>query len=148
FSGNYVYDEVSSANWVNISNRFTFPISSAENLVPSGKVNISDLLIPGEPLYVAFRYEGLPVPPAPRMNRQWRIEQFLLTNDYDQGATTLADQTTAGWSIVSRGGVDPGRGGTIQTTRLNFFANNVNLDVGVEEWGITQAIDLFKIEPD
>src|SRR5690606_3906178 len=117
-------------------------------VTPSGELEISDLLVPGKPFYVAFRYISLGVPPGPRMNRQWRVEDFSMVNTYATGSTVLANHQTAGWSIVSKGDVDPGRGGSIQATRLNFFANNTTLDVGLEEWGITQAIDLFRIEPD
>lgn len=160
FNGNYTFDDVSSADWTNISDRFSFsaPVDgktpstvtpSCALTVTSGcNSDISDLLEPGKPFYVAFRYISLGVPPGPRMNRQWRVEDFSLINEYSNGSTVLANHESAGWTMVSKGGVDEGRGGSIQQIRLNFFANNENLDVGLEEWGITQEIDLFKVDPD
>ena len=148
FNGVYTHINVRAATWMDISDRFIFPLAGTSDVVPSGEVEVSDLFVPGEPFYVAFRYTSIGVPPAPRLNRQWRVELFSLINKHPIGTTVLANHQTAGWSIVSQGRVDAGRGGSIQATRLNFFANNVNLDVGLEEWGITQEIDLFKIEPD
>lgn len=153
FNGVYTYDDVSAATWIDISDEFVFssPANGAAPtvLTPSGELEVSDLLAPGQPFYVAIRYTSIGVPPAPRFSRGWRVEEFALINEHSTGTTTLANHQTAGWSMVSRGGVAPGRGGTIQSIRLNFLANNTeNLEIGLEEWGITQAIDLFKVEPD
>lgn len=153
FNGIYTHSDVSEATWIDISDEFDFsaPVGGAtpSMVTPSGELEVSDLLVPGQPFYVAFRYTSIGVPPAPRFSRGWRVENFSLVNEHSTGTTVLANHQTAGWSIVSRGGVAPGRGGTIQSTRLNFLANNTEgIEIGLEEWGITQEIDLFKIDPD
>ncbi|WP_294080788.1 DUF5017 domain-containing protein [Proteiniphilum sp. UBA5384] len=149
YNGSNEYEDVSNATWIDISDRFEFPIVNTGALTPAGIIDVSDLLVPGKPFFVAFRYTSIGVPPGPRMNRQWRVELFELINEYSTGTTILANHQTAGWSIVSRGGVEEGRGGSIQSNRLNFFANiGESIDVGLEEWGITQEIDLFKVAPD
>lgn len=145
FNGNYTHSHVSAATWTDISDRFVF--SSPENgqapttLTPSGNADVSDLLVAGQPFYVAFRYTSTGVPPAPRFSRGWRVEDFSLIHEHADGATVLVSQQTAGWSMVSKGGVAPGRGGSVQAVRLNFLANNTEgIETGLEEWGITNAI--------
>ena len=141
FEGTYTYDKVTAATWVNISDRFDFPlVDTGGDLTPSGDIDISDDLVANVPFFVAFRYKTIGVPPATRMGRNWRVEEFSLTNHFESESRVLADHQSAGWILVENGEVDGGRGGSIQQTRLNFLANNVNRDVPIEVWAITKPI--------
>lgn len=148
FNGNYTYENVTAANWQVISDRFTFPAAETGNLTAAGKKTISDLFVPGQPFYMAFRYQTIGMPPATRMGRNWRVELFSLLNEFEGGSTVLANQVSAGWSMVHENNVDPGRGGTVQTVRLNFLANNMNREIPLDIWAVSQPVDLFKVEPD
>lgn len=51
------YQSVKSANWINISNRFNIPpiVGSAASFSNAGTADISDLIVPGKPIYFAWR---------------------------------------------------------------------------------------------
>ncbi|WP_353196201.1 DUF5017 domain-containing protein [Parapedobacter defluvii] len=148
FSGNYIYDDVTAADWINISDKFVYPQVETGGLTNAGTISIVDLFVPGKPFYIAYRYQTIGRPPAARDGRNWRVEQFSLVNEYAAGSTVLADQTTAGWSAVNQDNVDPGRGVTISSARLNFRSNNVRREIGLDVWVVSQPIDLFKVDPD
>jgi len=143
FNGIYDFENVThpNSNWIDISNRFTFP-NVDTGLQPAGVQDISDLIDPGKPLYIAYKYKTIGRPPATRIGRNWRVELFSLTSRPAADTLILADQTSPGWSIISKGSVDPGRGGSVQTVRLNFLSNNVNESIGIEEWAVSKPIDM------
>lgn len=144
FNGNYTYADVTAASWVDISDRYTFPVSETGSLTPAGVNDITDLLEEGKPIFIAFRYKTIGLPPAERMGRNWRVEAFSLESENTYASRQLTSHTNAGWNIVSQGNVDPGRGGTVQTTRLNFLANNVNQSVAIDEWAVSRPINLSR----
>src|SRR5690606_12590308 len=47
------------------------------------------------------------------------------------------------WTMVSAGNVEPGRGGTVQLTRLGFLANkDDDVSVGIDEWAVSRPVKL------
>ncbi len=148
FNGNFIYEDIIAANWHVVSSRFTFPSLTADGVLAAGEADISDMFVPGLPFYVAFRYLAVGVPPARSLGRLWRVQSFSLLNESEGRSTILADQVSAGWSIIHGGEIDPGRGGSMTSTRLTFLSNNVNRANTLDIWAITQPIDVFKTDPD
>ncbi|WP_353140343.1 DUF5017 domain-containing protein [Pseudopedobacter sp.] len=56
FDGNYAYENVRSANWINISDRFNIPpiVGTAASFTDAGIADISDLAATGKPIYFAW----------------------------------------------------------------------------------------------
>src|SRR5690606_16710451 len=55
FNGDYSsIQSLQAATWVDITNRFVF--GSTTTFLTSGEKDISDLLEPGSPIYIAFKY--------------------------------------------------------------------------------------------
>lgn len=143
FEGTYTYEEVTTATWINISDKFQFPlVDTGGDLTPAGEINISDHLTANVPFVIAFRYKTIGMPPAARLGRHWRMAEFSLTHHIQGNTRVLADYHSAEWTLVENGTSDPGRGGSIQLERLNFLSNNVSRDVPVEVWAITKPINL------
>ncbi|WP_294080795.1 DUF5017 domain-containing protein [Proteiniphilum sp. UBA5384] len=141
FDGIYSYDKVNSATWKNISDKFSFPLTDT-GLTPGGETDISEYLTAGSPFFIAFRYKTTEMPPAARIGRNWRVEEFSLSYHLKEESKILIQQESADWTLVEHGEVDPGRGGTIQQNRLNFYSNNINRDISLDIWAITKPIIL------
>jgi len=56
FNGDYSFENVKNANWIDISNRFTIPpiVGTSPTFSDAGKADISDLVEKGKPLYFAW----------------------------------------------------------------------------------------------
>lgn len=141
FEGMYTYDKVAAAAWVNISDKFQFPlVDTGGDLTPAGEVNISEYVRADIPFFIAFRYKTIGMPPAARIGRPWRVQEFSLINHNQGERRVIADQYSAQWTFVENGPTDSGRGVGIQGNRLNFSANNINRDMPVEIWAITKPV--------
>ncbi|WP_294080797.1 sialate O-acetylesterase, partial [Proteiniphilum sp. UBA5384] len=140
FDGIYTLNKIREAVWEDISDKFRFPLTDTQELTPAGSIDISEYVTAKKPFFVAFRYKTAGVPPADRMGRNWRVEEFSLTNHFEEKTNILANHHTAGWVLVENGEIDPGRGATIQQNRLNFLANNINREVPLEIWAISKAM--------
>jgi len=106
FNGDYSsVAKIKAATWTDITSRFT--LGTSATFVASGTKDISDLIVSGKPIYIAFKY----VTTSQATNglaRQWFIQTFAikskktLTNTASATpiALTLADQIHAGFQIV------------------------------------------------
>lgn len=123
FDGNYSdLASVQKANWIDITNRFVFGTSAT--FISSTNQDISDLLVPGMPIYFAFRYLTRPQE-ANGLARTRMIQSFLLKSKalFNDAEVTITDQAYAGFRIVDQEPVNAPARSTITTTRVSLLGN-------------------------
>lgn len=139
FNGDYTATGIRAATWTDISGRFRIA-TPADNraVVPSGRVDISDLLAPDRPVYIMYHYINRPNAVYGRYNL-WRFQGFLLDAVTPVNAITLANQSTAAWRIVLDGPWETGRV-TSTSTSFTFRGNITNTEVYQEAWGVSRGV--------
>ncbi|WP_294080798.1 DUF5017 domain-containing protein [Proteiniphilum sp. UBA5384] len=159
FSGEYTYAAVSAADWTSFSDKITFPLTNADGPAGDGKINnsikITDLMEQGKTFWVGFRYICPDRPPAPRNSRQWRIGFYTLNHELSGETISLSNYNDADWNsqwtFITEGNVESGRAPSIVTAdgkALNFLGNQTSSYEGFEAWGISNAHDIFTVDPD
>ncbi|MBO9632956.1 MAG: DUF5017 domain-containing protein [Chitinophagaceae bacterium] len=146
FSGSYDTNSIKAATWVDITNRFTLSTGSGTATVetPSGVSNITDLLSPGKPIYIAYYYVGYG-PLTTAQQRTWRVMSFSLSNSYPDGSVvSLANLASAGWIGVNV--KNPANVWTVTST-LVYFDPKSSL-VESEDWVISKPFFVSRVEPD
>ncbi len=140
FSGDYSsLAKVKAATWVDITSRFT--LGTSATLLASGVKDISDLLLPGKPIYIAFRY--LTKPQAVNgIARQWFIQSFTINSNKlldNTLALTIADQAGAGFRIVDDNKATAPVLSSVSATRLTLQGNTY-LHAGLPQFDPTNPI--------
>lgn len=123
FDGNYEsLASVKTATWTEITNRFSY--GTNETFAASGNIDISDLVVPGSPLYVAFKYLTRPQLEN-GLARTWMIQSFVLASTYQfNGASlTFSDQALAGFRIVDEDPVNAPARSQVTTSRITLLGN-------------------------
>jgi hypothetical protein len=100
FSGTHTMDDINAANWTDVTSRFAIPTSAG--YIPSGDVDLSDLIVEGRPLYFALYYISQPQATAGRYAR-YQFTNFLLRSVTDLGSTTLRSQSATNWTLTHNG---------------------------------------------
>jgi hypothetical protein len=148
FSGVYDSANIRSATWKDISTRFKLATAASgalSDVTASGKADISDLVLKGMPLYLAYQYVGDKPPATTPTQRTWRIQSFSLTNTLPSGImSTLATLTSAGWIPVDV--VNPANKWTVAADMLQFAPNSTLL--ASEDWIITKPLFVTRVSPD
>lgn len=129
FNGDYSsVDKVKAATWTDITSRFTLATNATfVPAVPAPK-EISDLIVAGKPIYIAFKYVTLPQA-TNGLARQWFIQTFaiksLTTLPSTASATpitlTLADQIHAGFTIVDNSPTTNPAASSVTSTRVTLW---------------------------
>lgn len=124
FNGDYSsLASVKAATWTDITSRFA--LGTNATFKATGAKDISDLLIPGQPIYFAFKY--ITKPQATNgLARQWFIQTLAITSKAKLDGTiglTIADQATAGFRIVDENAENAPARSTITSTRLTMYGN-------------------------
>ncbi len=140
FNGDYSsLAKVKAATWTDITGRFALGTTAA--FLASGKIDISDLMVSGKPIYIAYKYTTRPQA-INGLARQWFIQSFaiksLKTLDNTGGATPitlfLADQNSAGFRIIDENAAaNPGPNfvpydkaparASVTATRITLYGN-------------------------
>lgn len=111
FNGDYSsLAKVKAATWTDITSRFAIGTTAA--FVASGVKDISDLMVAGKPIYIAFKYVTKPQA-VNGLARQWFIQNFAIksTTTLINTATGLplalniANQANAGFRIIDENAV-------------------------------------------
>mgnify|MGYP001298709086 CR=1 FL=1 len=140
FDGVPDINHIRAANWTDITDRFKLNVRGASASLPSGVSDLKDLHVPGQPLYIGYRYICKPQSQY-GANSTWRIRAFSLQSQTALGVSSLATLTTADWMLVNHGDiVDPNRGAVIESSgavRLN--GNHLNKEVETESWAISKG---------
>lgn len=148
FSGIYDSAIVKNTNWVDITNRFTLATAPAGGLsanTPSGKADLSDLVVKGKPLYIGFQYVGEKTAGTTPTQRTWRILGFSLTGTQPGGApNTLVSHTSAGWLAVDV--INRANKWAVSADNIQFSPAST-LEAS-EDWMITKPIWVTKVAPD
>ncbi|SMC43689.1 DUF5017 domain-containing protein [Pedobacter africanus] len=153
FTGTYDEASVKKASWKDITSKFTLSVSPAGVLGPkvsSGKVDITDELVAGKPVFFGFKFVGAASPGTTSTQRGWRIYNFdLTTTDPDGTSTVLASRTNAGWNPVNILDAVSAAGTSkwIYTTDM-FYYDPMSSLVESEGWYITKGFLPDNMSPD
>ena len=123
FDGNYDnLSSVKNANWIDITDRFV--LGTSATFVPSTVQDISDLVVPGRSIFIAFRYETKPQAIHGLANN-WMIQSFSLKSNesLDEVPIEITDQANAGFRIVDQEPENAPSLSTITTTRVSLLGN-------------------------
>jgi plastocyanin len=123
FNGDYSdLASVKAANWVDITDRFVF--GSTATFTNSTTQDISGLLVPGKPIYFAYRYLTRPQE-TNGLARTWMIQGFVVKSNalFNEAQVTITDQPYAGFRIVDEEPVNAPSRSTITTTRVSLLGN-------------------------
>ncbi|EOR94156.1 hypothetical protein ADIARSV_2651 [Arcticibacter svalbardensis MN12-7] len=127
---------IGSINWIDISDRANFAVIAL--LSSSGKIDLSDLVVPNKPVRFAFKFDGpsssTTLPPV------WTIGQFNLYTTFLSGnTTTLQTLGSLQWSVFD---VKNQNAKWIVTTTLRIDAGARN-EPDNEDWVVSNSIDLM-----
>lgn len=122
------YDDLASvkaATWTDITSRFTLSPGISTAFTASGVQDISDLLVPGKPIYIAFQYLNKPQQ-ANGLARQWMVQTLVVNSKKTLGgkALALADQMNAGFVLVDQLKEQAPARSLITTSRITLYANS------------------------
>lgn len=127
FNGDYSsVAKVKAATWTDITSRFS--LSTSPTFVLTGAKNISDLIVSGKPIYIAFKYvtnSQAPIPNGNGLARQRYIQTFAIKSKPNSAtpiALTLADQVHAGFRIVDNSPTTNPAASSVTTTRVTLWA--------------------------
>lgn len=141
---NGIYDEgsVEAANWIDLSDKFTF--SSGVDRTPSGEVSLKEYAgdNPNAQLYVAFRYRDNE---KPRQNN-WIIRTITLDLISPEGVrSSSAAMSTMGWKVVDF--KNPAVTWNISSSTQILIDGGTNQPEN-DDWVISKAFNLRKGTPD
>lgn len=125
FNGKYGdLASVKAATWTDITARFVLSPGTSSAFTPSTLQDISDLLVAGKPIYIAYQYLTQPQK-TNGLSRQWMVEVFSLKSKKMLGSNilALADQMNAGFVIVDQyKDQAPGRS-LVTSSRVTLYGN-------------------------
>lgn len=141
---NGIYDEgsVEAANWIDLSDKFTF--SSGVDRTPSGEVSLKEYAgdDPNAQLYVAFRYRDNE---KPRQNN-WIIRTITLDLISPEGVRSSSEaMSTMGWKVVDF--KNPAVTWNISSSTQILIDGGTNQPEN-DDWVISKAFNLRKGTPD
>jgi hypothetical protein len=124
FNGDYSsLAKVKAATWTDITSRFALGTKTV--FLASGTKEISDLMVPGKPIYIAFKYVTKPQA-TNGLARNWFIQAFVIKSDTMLNNTVslnLTDQPNAGFRIVDENQENAPALSLITSTRVSLYGN-------------------------
>lgn len=123
FTGNYSnLASVKSATWIDITNRFK--LATSATFIASTPQDLSDLIVAGKPLYIAFRYITKPQA-VNGLARIWSIQGLTLTSKsvFNGANPVLNDQIYAGFRIVDEDTVNAPSQSLVAPSRVTLQGN-------------------------
>lgn len=152
FNGDYSdYSNIAAATWVDITDRFT--LATTITFTSSGVVDISDLIDPGKPLFIGFKYtvrsKAEINDPTRERPRQWHIQSFTFTGKTDAGPIVMGDMQSSGFNIIHQHPEIESR--TAQSaTRISLFGHAMDEptdpDIHTEIWAVTKPFETGDID--
>lgn len=142
FNGIYDEESVEAADWVDLSEKFTF--SSGVDRTPSGEVSLKEYAgdDPNAQLYVAFRYRDTE---KPRQNN-WIVRAITLDLISPEGVrNSLAAMSTMGWKAVDF--KNPAVTWNLVPSSQILIDGGANQPEN-DDWAISKAFNLRKGTPD
>ena len=92
FNGSMTAEAINSAEWTDITDRFALPLAKDITARTPTQDDLADLVTPGEPLYIAFKYVTPPRTVSSAYST-WDIFNFKVSQQTALGSTALVDQT-------------------------------------------------------
>lgn len=127
FKGDYSsLATVKAATWTDITSRFA-PLATTATFVPAviTPKDITDLIIPGKPIYIAYKYVTKPQV-ANGLVRQWFIQTFEIKSKAVLDGSiplTITDQAGAGFRIVDENKATAPARSSVTATRVTLYGN-------------------------
>lgn len=150
FDNTYTPAGIAVAKWTDITSRFTLSTaapSAVGAITPSGDVDLSDIVVPGKPIYFAWRYLGQPSATSAQGGRTWRIHEFNLSKKLTNGAVvSVVNVNSASWL-----GVDvknPANAWTVQTGVPPLYFAPAGTVLESEDWAVSRALFPNAVKPD
>ncbi len=147
FNNIYNYENVSAANWTDITSRFDIRTSVATAVV-AGSYQISDLAEAGKPLYIAFKYASKKQEEFGKVRRR-TITLFNMTGISVFGDHILGDPSSSNFRLVEKGD-DEKTLSTLSATTITFNGYSRSLptdpDPETDTWVVSKAFDLGKLD--
>jgi hypothetical protein len=148
FNGDYTsYNHIQAATWTDITNKFTYATSGT--YVPSKTFAISDLKVPGKPLYIGFKYVTKPIAvngPA----RSWYVNNIAMIGNSIYGPHLLGDLISSDFKLVEQKPEIAASLSTYTATRITLsgykYADPTDPDPGTETWAISKGFNMEKID--
>jgi len=124
FNGDYSsLAKVKAATWKDITSRFK--LGTTTSFLNSGTVDISDLVVAGKPLYIAFKYVTKPQA-TNGIARIWGIQTFAISSTAKLNNTltlNFALQDNAAFRIVDENPVNAPARSSVSLSRLTLYGN-------------------------
>lgn len=140
FNGKYDSANIKAATWTDITNRFT--LATTATATPSAAKDIYDLVVPGKPLYICFRYTTKPQAENGGQ-RNWNVSAFSVQSAVEDTTALLADYASgASFGLYSFGEKQPGRS-AISSAALLFKGNSTTAEAlaqYTEDWAVSKPI--------
>jgi hypothetical protein len=155
YNGKYDFASLGSATWTDITSRFNFSTSTA--FQQSGSVDISDILVPGKPVYFAYKYTTLPQA-TNGTARNYQIESFTLTSKKDIGTSDMpvtpiiSNLLSAGFRLIDQNPATAPARSSLLATRISLLGNlydpinDSENDPQSESWAISRPINTSTID--
>lgn len=125
FNGDYSsLASVKAATWTDITSRFTLSPGTNTAFTAATVKDISDLLVPGKPIYIAYRYVTKPQKDN-GLSRQWLVEAFTVksTKLFGTAPLPITDQANAGFVIVDDLKDKAPARSVVSPTRISLYSN-------------------------
>jgi len=108
-----------NANWIDISNRYTIPTVAQTVQTAIGTADLSDIVKPSKPLYIAFRSNVKTI--ATGAQDRWTIGKVLIQNQYNDGSGTsiVGEIKNMAWKTLNVKN-DPIHGWTVTSTTISL----------------------------
>jgi hypothetical protein len=140
FPGIYDSTHVVDAAWTDITDRAT--LSTGVDNTPSGTIDLTDVVVEGKPLYIAFKFTGQ----AGSSQKSCVLRTFNVVNySPDDPPAVLTDINNAGWLAVN----------LLGAVKWSIAANIVRIDGATGatapanlDYVITKALYPGKVQPD
>ena len=137
FNGDYSsLASVKAATWTDITDEFK--LGTSNKFLASGTLDISSLVVPGKPIYFAYKYVTKPQA-TNGLARQWFIQSFVVNSKekLDGKTLTIADLEQAGFRIVDENPETAPARASITTTRVTLYGNEY-LHAGLPRFDATR----------
>ncbi|WP_119080844.1 DUF5017 domain-containing protein [Chitinophaga alhagiae] len=143
FNAKYNIGDVKAATWVDITDRFT--IANSTTYTNSGSVSLNDIVVDGQPIFIAFKYVMNQPVATLGVGKTWRVQNFSLKSNTSIGTQVLADHVSAGWLLVYEGPKEETRS-SITASTITMRANAQNTTAYTEDWCISQAVQAGSVD--
>ncbi len=143
FAAQYDSAGIYQAHWTDITGRTI--LSTGGSKTPSGTINLAEFVNSGQPVFLAFKYEGFQDASA---QRTWTIPTFGIINQLKDEGTQMpvaATLTDAGFTAVDMKGTAVKW--SISSTQLQIKGGVAN-SVETENWVVSKPLMLNRAVPD